>query len=132
MVAALPTATGVFITHKRVVQPVLRDARRIGPADSVSLIRLTAETTSSRSLAGRLILVTLALLASGLAAYVAAYLSRLLGDELLLTLDVVFGLFVVWTAVVFGGLLSGTLTVLVVKLKAQRSGGPPQPWSVGP
>ena len=85
-------ATGAFIAQKRFVHPVLRDARRIGPAGPLVPIRLIAETTSARSLAGQLILVTLALLASGLAAYVAAYLSRLLDDELLLTLDVFFGL----------------------------------------
>jgi len=84
-------ATGAFITQKRFVHPVLRDARRIGPAGPLVPIRLIAETTSFRSLTGRLILVTLALLASGLAAYGAAYLSRLLDDELLLALDVALG-----------------------------------------
>jgi len=113
-------ATGAFITQKRFVHPVLRDARRIGPADPLVPTRLIAEMTSARSLTGRLILVTLALLASGLAAYVAAYLSRLLDDELLLTLDVAFGLFAVWMAVAFGLAAVWYATVLVVKLGAQR------------
>ena len=114
------TAIGAFITQKRFVHPVLRDARRIGPADPLVPTRLIAEMTSARSLTGRLILVTLALLASGLAAYVAAYLSRLLDDELLLTLDVAFGLFAVWMAVAFGLAAVWYATVLVVKLGAQR------------
>ena len=113
-------ATGVFITQKR-VHPVLRDARRIGPAGPVSALRLMAETTSASSLTGRLILVTLALLVCGLAASVAAHLSRSLDDELLLALDVLFGLSGVWMAVHLGLAAIWYVTVLLVKLKAQRS-----------
>src|SRR6516225_166973 len=41
----------VFIAQIRwVVHPVLRDARRIGPAGPVSALRLIAETTSVRGL----------------------------------------------------------------------------------
>jgi len=120
-------ATGVFIIQKRLVQPMLRDAHRIGPAGPLVPIRLIAETTSARSLMRWLILVTLALLVCGFVAYVAAYLSRSLDDELLLTLDVIFGLSVVSMVVPFGLAAIWYVMVLVVKLKAR---GPPSggPW----
>jgi hypothetical protein len=119
LVSGTLPATGVFITQKRFVHPVLRDARRIGPAGPLVPIRLMAETTSARSLTGRLILVTLALLACWLSASVAAYLSRSLDDELLLTLDVLFGLAALGMAVLFGLAALWYVTVLVVKLKAR-------------
>jgi len=110
------TAIGAFITQKRFVHPVLRDARRIGPAGPLVPIRLIAETTSARSLMRWLILVTLALLVCGFVAYVAAYLSRSLDDELLLTLDVIFGLSVVSMVVPFG------LAAILIQAKRGRSG----------
>jgi hypothetical protein len=39
-------------------------------------------------------------------------------DELLLTLDVAFGLFVVWMTIAFGLAAIWYMTVLVLKLKA--------------
>jgi len=108
--------SAVFVAQKRWFDPVLRDARRIGPAHSVSLTKLTAETTSVRELRSQIIREILALLASVMAACVAAYLSpSSLYAELLLAMAVVFGLFAVWY-----------VTVLVVKLRAERSplGGP--------
>jgi len=108
--------SAVFVTRKRWFDPVLRDARQVGPAHSVSLTELTAETTSVRELRSQIIWEFLALLASVIAACVAAYLSPSpLYTELLLAMAVVFGLFAVWY-----------VTVLVVKLRAGRSplGGP--------
>jgi hypothetical protein len=113
--------TLVSIAHYRLAHPVLRDACRIGRAGPLFPIRLMAETTSGSSLTGRLILVTLALLACGLSAYAAAYLSRSLDAELLLTLDVLFGLAAVSMAILFGLAAVWYVTVLVVKLRAQRS-----------
>ena len=109
-------ATAVLIGQKVLVHPVLRDARRIGRARSVSLTKLTAETTSVRELRSQIIREILALLASVMAACVAAHLSpSSLYAELLLAMAVVFGLFAVWY-----------VTVLVVKLRARTSplGGP--------
>jgi hypothetical protein len=111
--------TAVFINHYRLVHPVLRDARRMGPADSVWSIRLMAETTSARALGGRIVLVTLALLACGLLAFVAAYLSRSLDAELLLTVAALFGLVAVCMTVFFGLAAAWYVTVFVVKLRAQ-------------
>src|SRR5262245_65815836 len=69
-------ASATLVAQKRLFDPVLRGARRIGPAASVSLIRLTAETTSVRELRSRIIWDALALLASVTVACVAAYLLR--------------------------------------------------------
>ena len=109
-----------FITHYRLVHPMLRDAHRIRPASPLLPIRLMAETMAARFLTGRLILVTFALLACGLSAYVAAYLSRSLDAGLMLILDVLFGLSAVWMAGFFGLAAVWYATVLVVKLGAQR------------
>jgi hypothetical protein len=106
----------IFIAQKRWVHPVLRDARRIGPAGPVSGLRLMAETTSARELRRRVIGLTLALLASVIASCVAAYLSpSSLDARLLLVIAVSFGLLDIWY-----------VAVLVVKLKTERSppGGP--------
>jgi hypothetical protein len=113
--------TLVPIAHYRVVHPVLRGALLmvIAPAGPLVPIKLMAETTSARALTGRLILVTLALLACGLSAYLAAYLSPSLDTELLLTLDVLFGFAAVWMAILFALAAVWYMTVLVVKLKAQ-------------
>jgi len=102
-------ATAVLIGQKALVHPVLRDARRIGPAGPVSPIRLMAETTSIRELRRRIIGIALALLACGLLTCVATYLSRSLDAELLLVMAVSFGLLAVWY-----------VALLVVKLRAQR------------
>jgi hypothetical protein len=109
----------VFINHYRLVHPVLRDARRIGPAGPGWSIRLMAETTSGTALAGRIALVTLGLLACGLLAFVAAYLSRSLDAELLLTMVALFGFVAVCMAVFFGLAAVWYVTVFVVKLRAQ-------------
>ena len=117
--------TLVPIAQYRLVHPVLRAARLmvVGPAGPLVPIRLVAETTSARALTGRLILVTLALLACGLSAYLAAYLSPSLDTELLLTLNVVFGLAAAWMAVLFALAAVWYVTVLAVKLKAQPPPG---------
>jgi hypothetical protein len=109
----------VFINHYHLVYPVLRDARRIGPAGPVWSIRLMAETTSATALGGRIVLVTLALLACGLSAFVADYLSRSLDAELLLTMAALFGLVAVCMAVFFGLAAVWYVTVFVVKLRGQ-------------
>jgi hypothetical protein len=108
-------ATATLVAQERLFNPVLRDARRIGPAVSVSLIRLTAETTSLRELRSRIIWDTLALLASVTVACVAAYLlPSSLEAEVLLLMAVVFGLSAIWY-----------VKVLVFKLrrKGRRSAG---------
>jgi len=96
----------IFIAHYRLVQPVLSAARRIGPAplDRVSGIRLLAEMKSARALILRGVL---ALLASGLGAYLSLTSSR--DADLLLILTVFIGMAAVWHA-----------ALLVVKLRAQR------------
>jgi len=60
--------SAVFVTRKRWFDPVLRDARRIGPAHSISLTKLTAETMSVRELRSQIIREILALLACVMAA----------------------------------------------------------------
>jgi len=60
--------SAVFVAQKRWFDPVLREARRIGPAHSVSLTKLTAETTSVRELRSQIIREILALLACVMAA----------------------------------------------------------------
>ena len=96
-----------FIAKKHLIPPVLRDARRIGRAGPVSVIRLMAELTSRRELRRRIIVATLA----GLLACVPAYLSPSSVDaELLLVMAVSFGLLDVWY-----------VALLVIKLRAERS-----------
>jgi len=98
-------ATAVFIAKKRWFHPVLRDARRIGPAGPLSALRLMAESTAVGELRRRIIMITLALLACVL------YLSMFsLDAELLLAMAVLFGLLDVWY-----------MGVLVSKLRVQRS-----------
>jgi len=107
----------VFIAQKRWVHPVLRDARRIGPAGPVSALRLIAETTSARELRGRIIGITLALLASVIAAGAASYLSPFsLDAELLLVMAALFGLLDLWY-----------MAALVLKFRKERS-RPTGPW----
>jgi hypothetical protein len=67
--------TAGSIAAKRWFQPVLRDARRIGPSGSVSPFRLIAVMTSVGEFRRRIILSTLAFLASVIASYLALYLS---------------------------------------------------------
>jgi len=107
--------TAVSIAQKRWVHPVLRDARRIGSARPVSVLRLTAETTSIRELRRRIILITLALSACVLFVLAKGYLSVPSPDtEALLVLAALFGLLDIWY-----------VAVLVFKLGADRS--PPGP-----
>src|SRR5215813_6257494 len=115
LVCGTPLAT-VFIAQKRWVHPVLRDARRIGPAGPVSALRLMAETTSAGELRRRIIGITLALLASVIAAGVAAYLSPSSFDaELLLVMAILFGLLDLWYAAVLG---------IKLRVERSRSSGP--------
>jgi hypothetical protein len=67
--------TAGFIAAKRWFQPVLRDARRIGLAGPISPFRLIADMTLVKELRRRIILNTVAFLASVNAACVAEYLS---------------------------------------------------------
>ena len=107
----------VFVAQKRWVHPVLCDARRIGPAGPVSVLRLIAKTTSASELRRRIIGITLALLASVIAAGVASYLSpSSLDAELLLVMAALFGLLDLWY-----------LAVLVLKFREERS-RPSGPW----
>ena len=115
LVCGTPLAT-VFVAQKRWVHPVLRDARRIGPAGPVSALRLMAETTSAGELRRRIIGITLALLASVIAAGVAAYLSpSSLDAELLLVMGILFGLLDLWYAAVLG---------FKLRVERSRSSGP--------
>jgi hypothetical protein len=110
-------ATAVLIAQKRWFHPVLRDARRIGPAGPLSALRLMAETTAVGELRRRIIGITLALLVCGLFACVTAYLSPpALDAELLVVMAVLFGLLDVWY-----------VGVLVLKLRGERS-PPGGPW----
>jgi len=97
----------IGIAHYRLVEPVLRAVRRIGPAsyERISMIKLQADM---RSASGLIVRSVLALLACGLGAYLSLYPSR--GAELLLVSSVAMGLVTVWHA-----------ALLVVKLRAQRS-----------
>jgi hypothetical protein len=107
-----------FIAQKRWFHPVLRDARRIGLADPVSLIKLMAEATSDRELRRRIFWNTPALLVSVIAACVAAYLSpSSLDAKLLLVMAVAFGLLAIWY-----------VAIIVFKLRAERS-LPCGPWA---
>ena len=101
-------ASAVAITHYRLIHPTLRAARRMGPADPGSVIRLLTETTPVRA---RIVRVALSLLTCGLGAYLTAHLSPSSPDaEPLLVLSVLIGL----VAICDAGLL-------VVKLRARKT-----------
>lgn len=102
-------ASAVVITHYRLIHPILRGARRIGPADPDSVISLLTETTPARK---RIVRLALLLLTCGFGAYLSAHLSPSSPDaDLLLVLSILLGLVAVWDAALLAGKLRARKTV---------------------